>query len=110
MLPRNLNGGYNIIAEEGTGPIGLVTESVSDYFQFLFAEMKLQPKRCTLPEHRGRLPQSACAGNCIDSGATWAVPAPSPQNIRLSPTGSDELNDGFPRLWPPFSAPSIMRR
>ena len=88
------------IAERGTyGPIGLVTESVaSDYFQFLFAEMKLQPTRIQrYPSTVADCSQSTCAGRCIDRSGNmgvWCLPA-SPKTIWVSPTGSDELNDGI---------------
>ena len=41
--------------------------------------------------------QSTCAGRCIDRSGNmgvWCLPA-SPKTIWVSPTGSDELNDGI---------------
>ena len=72
--------------------------SLHHHFQFLFAEMKLQPHSIQLfPSTVADCSQSTCAGRCIDRSGNmgvWCLPA-SPKTIWVSPTGSDELNDGI---------------
>ena len=72
--------------------------AVSNHFQFLFAEMKFQPHSIQrYPSTVADCSQSACAGRCIDRAGNmgvWCLPASS-KTIWVSPTGSDELNDGI---------------
>ena len=73
-----------------------ITQAVSQYFQFLFAEMKLQPHSIQRYPSTVADCLNLCAGRCIDRRATWAFGAcPPAQNHRVSPTRSDELNDGI---------------
>ena len=61
-------------------------------------EMKLQPHSIQrFPSTVADCSQSTCAGRCIDRSGNmgvWCLPA-SPKTIWVSPTGSDELNDGI---------------
>ena len=61
-------------------------------------EMKLQPHSIQrYPSTVADCSQSTCAGRCIDrtgNMGVWCLPA-SPKTIWVSPTGSDELNDGI---------------
>eukprot|EP00946_MAST-07B_sp_MAST-7B-sp1_P003443 g3443.t1 len=67
-------------------------------FRFPFMEMKLQPKR--LERYTSNIlscSEFLCAGRCINRTSNmgvWCLPA-SPKNIWVSPTGSDDLNNGI---------------